>query len=331
MNHRLKTAMLTVLLLGAALGATASAQAVTFYTAGPAGLANALAAAFTAATGTPVEVYQATSGDVLARLESERSNPRADVVVLASWGEGQNLADRGFVADYVSREVGSLHAGWYSGGLAAQAGAALAIVVNTNEVSESEYPTSWFDLLEPQWNDALTMPDPSLSGSAAEFVAIFDQNFGDRAWALLSGLAEGGMTVPGPNNAALNPVLSGERRATIAAVDYLTYGQIRNGEALAVIYPDEGTAIALRPVFLQDGAPNTAGGQAFIDFMLSAEGQALVAEMLLIPARVGVPALRPVPGEFVALPADNALVAQSVTSLVERYRLEIVEGIVQKR
>lgn len=328
MKRHLKSA-LTVLAL--ALGVSASAQAVTFYTAGPAGLANALAAAFTAATGTPVEVYQATSGDVLARLESERGNPRADVVVLASWGEGQNLQSRGYVASYVSPEVGALHAGWSEGGLAAQAGAALAIVVNTNEVSEAEYPTSWFDLLEPQWSEAITMPDPSLSGSAAEFVAIFDQNFGARAWELLTGLAEEGMSVPGPNNAALNPVLSGERRATIAAVDYLTYGQIRNGEALAVIYPDEGTAVALRPVFLQEGAPNPAGGQAFIDFMLSAEGQALVADVLLIPSRVGVPALRPVPGEFVALPADNALVAQSVTGLVERFRVEIVEGIVQRR
>lgn len=331
MNRRLKSFVLVMLVLAVSVAATATAQSVTFYTAGPAGLANALAAAFTAATGTPVEVYQATSGDVLARLESERGNPRADVVVLASWGEGQNLESRGFVADYVSPETAALHDGWYQGGLAAQAGAALAIVVNTNEVTEAEYPTSWFDLLEPQWADALTMPDPSLSGSAAEFVAIFDQNFGDRAWELLSGLAEQGMAVPGPNNAALNPVLSGERRATIAAVDYLTYGQIRNGEALAIIYPDEGTAIALRPVFLQDGAPNPAGGQAFIDFMLSAEGQALVADVLLIPSRVGVPASRPVPGEFVALPADNALVAQSVTGLVERYRTEIVEGIVQQR
>lgn len=319
------------LVFAATLGAGVSAQSVTFYTAGPAGLANALAAAFTAATGTPVDVYQATSGDVLARLESERGNPRADVVVLASWGEGQNLQTRGYVAAYASPEVSALHDGWSEGGLAAQAGAALAIVVNTNEVTEAEYPSSWFDLLEPQWAESITMPDPSLSGSAAEFVAIFDQNFGDRAWSLLVGLAEQGMSVPGPNNAALNPVLTGERRATIAAVDYLTYGQIRNGEALAVIYPDEGTAVALRPVFLQEGAPNAAGGQAFIDFMLSAEGQALVADVLLIPSRVGVPALRPVPGEFAALPADNELVAQSVTGLVERFRVEIVEGIVQKR
>lgn len=174
------------------------------------------------------------------------------------------------------------------------------------------------------------MPDPSLSGSAAEFLAIFVQNFGDQAWELFGDLAEAGLAVPGPNNAALNPVLTGERRATIAAVDYISYNNIAAGEALAILYPEEGTAVALRPVMLQDGAPNPEGGQAFIDFMLSDEGQALVAGVNMIPARVSTPAQRPVPGEFTALPADNQLVADTVIDLINQFRVDIVEGIVQK-
>ncbi len=327
MPHRSIVALALVALLGLAAAQTP----VTFYTAGPGGLANALAAAFTAATGIPVEVYQATSGDVLARLEAERSNPRADVVVLASWGEGLDLVSRGYVAPYESPERAMLREGWTNGGLAAQGGAALAVIVNTNEVAEAERPTSWFDLLEPEWQDAVTMPDPTLSGSAAEFLAIFVQNFGDEAWTLFTSLARAGLIVPGPNNAALNPVLSGERRATIAGVDYITYGNIARGEALAIVYPEEGTAVALRPVFVQDGAPNAEGGQAFVDFMLSEAGQALVANVYLIPAREGVAALRPVPGDFVALPADDAEVAETVGAIVERFRTDIVEGIVQQR
>jgi iron(III) transport system substrate-binding protein len=327
MMHR----SLATLALAALLGLAAAQQPVTFYTAGPGGLANALAEAFTAATGIPVEVYQATSGDVLARLEAERGNPRADVVVLASWGEGQDLVSRGFVAPYESPERAALRDGWYTGALAAQGGAALAVIVNTLEVADDERPTSWFDLLGPEWEDAITMPDPTLSGSAAEFLAIFVQNVGDEAWTLFADLANNGLLVPGPNNAALNPVLTGERRATIAGVDYITYGNIARGEALAIVYPEEGTAVALRPVFLQDGAPNAEGGQAFIDFMLSAEGQALVASVYLIPSREGVEALRPVPGDFVALPADDAEVAATVGAIVERFRSEIVEGIVQRR
>ncbi|HLN87752.1 MAG TPA: hypothetical protein VK200_14845, partial [Candidatus Limnocylindrales bacterium] len=43
----------------------ASAQSVTLYTAGPDGLAKNIAKAFTDKTGINVDVYQATSGDVL--------------------------------------------------------------------------------------------------------------------------------------------------------------------------------------------------------------------------------------------------------------------------
>src|SRR3990172_3487947 len=82
----------------------ADAQSVTFYTAGPAGLAKNIAASFTKKTGVKVDVYQATSGDVLARLEAEKGNPRADVVTLASWGEGLTVRQRGFVEEYRSPE-----------------------------------------------------------------------------------------------------------------------------------------------------------------------------------------------------------------------------------
>ena len=67
------------------------------------------------------------------------------------------------------------------------------------------------------------MPDPTLSGSAAEFLAIFAQVHGDKAWKLFEELARNGLTVPGPNNAALNPVLTDAKKATIAGVDYITY------------------------------------------------------------------------------------------------------------
>jgi iron(III) transport system substrate-binding protein len=309
----------------------ACAQSVTFYTAGPGGLAEALAEAFTARSGIPVDVYQATSGDVLARLESERANPRADVVVLASWGEGLNLLERGFVAPYESPEATRVREGWAQDGLVAQGGAALAVIVNTREVPEEEWPRSWFDLLEAIWRGAVTMPDPTLSGSAAEFVAVFYQHFGEEGWQFFAYLAENGLEVPGPNAAALNPVLAGAKKATIAGVDYISYNQIARGESLAIVYPEEGTVVALRPAFVQSGAPNPEGAQAFLDFILSEEGQAIVAGFNIIPARLGVEASRPLPGEFTVLEPDWAFVADNITELVQRFRAEIVEGIVQRR
>jgi iron(III) transport system substrate-binding protein len=125
--------------------------------------------------------------------------------------------------------------------------------------------------------------------------------------------------------------LAGERRATIAAVDYISYGRIARGESLAVVYPSEGTVVALRPVFVQDGAPNAVGGQAFVDFMLSEAGQTYVANVFMIPSREGVPAQRPVPGDFVALSIDDDALAAVIGATVARFYADVVEGIVQAR
>lgn len=323
--RRLLASLLLILPLSAV-----AAQSVTFYTAGPAGLANRLAAAFTEATGIAVDVYQATSGDVLARLEAERGTPRADVVVLASWGEGLDLVNRGWVdQDAVVPGADALREGWVNAGLYAQGAAALAIVVNTLEVDEADYPTVWADLLGDYWSGQLTAPDPSLSGSAAEFFSGFTQVHGEEGWDFLAELARNGLQVPGPNNAALNPVLTGERLATFAAVDYISYTSIAAGEALAVVYPEDGTVLALRPALLQAGAPNPDLGVQFLEFMLSEAGQAIVAEVNLIPALPSVAALRPVPGEFNALDVDNDRLAEEIGSVIERFNEDIVRGIIQ--
>jgi iron(III) transport system substrate-binding protein len=309
----------------------ATAQSVTLYTAGPDGLAKNIAKSFTDKTGIKVDVYQATSGDVLARLEAEKAKPRADVAVLASWGEGLTVRQRGFVEAYGSPEAKKLRPRWSDGGLAAQGGAALALILNSNEVKKEQQPQSWFDLASPFWKDSLTMPDPTLSGSAAEFIAIFVQTHGDKAWKLFEDLGRNGLSVPGPNNAALNPVLTGAKKGTLSGVDYITYGQIAKGEKLDIHYPKEGTVVALRPVFVQQGAPHRDDARKLVDFMLSEEGQTLVAKTFLIPARTDTRAQRPVPGEFKMLAPDWDFVEKNQTQLVSRFSKEIVEQIIQKR
>jgi iron(III) transport system substrate-binding protein len=313
------------------LARNGAAQSVTLYTAGPDGLAKGIAKAFTDKTAIKIDVYQATSGDVLARLEAEKAKPRADVAVLASWGEGLTVRQRGFVDAYSSAEAKKLRPNWSDGGLAAQGGAALALILNSNEVKKDQQPQSWFDLTASFWKDALTMPDPTLSGSAAEFIAVFVQTHGDKAWKLFEDLARNGLAVPGPNNAALNPVLTGAKKATIAGVDYISFGQIAKGEKLAIHYPKEGTVVALRPAFVQQGAPHREEARKLVDFMLSEEGQNLVAKTFLIPARIDIRAQRPTPGEFKMLMPDWSFVEKNQTQLIERFRKTIIEQIVQKR
>ena len=64
---------------------------VTVYMPSPAGLSNKIAKGFEKKTGIKVEQFQGTTGEIMARLEAEKANPAADVVILASWSDGLSL------------------------------------------------------------------------------------------------------------------------------------------------------------------------------------------------------------------------------------------------
>ena len=73
---------------------------VVVYCPSPAGLADKMAEAFTAKTGVQVEMFQGTTGEILARLEAEKANPIADVVIMASWADGLGMIQDDQVLSY---------------------------------------------------------------------------------------------------------------------------------------------------------------------------------------------------------------------------------------
>src|SRR5690606_29796767 len=104
------------------------------------------------------------------------------------------------------------------------------------------------------------------------------------------------------NAQALNPVLQGAKAAVFGAVDYITFGSQAKGETVEVIFPSSGTVVAARPMMILKSSKAQDDARQFIDYVLSEEGQTLVADTFLIPARTDVKAKRPVPGEFKAFP-----------------------------
>ena len=79
-----------VLFSGAAV-VSAAENSVTVYMPSPKGLNAKYVAAFEKETGIKVKPFEGTTGKILARLEAEKANPVADVVVLASWSDGLAL------------------------------------------------------------------------------------------------------------------------------------------------------------------------------------------------------------------------------------------------
>ena len=280
-----------------------SAHALTVYTAGPGSLAKSLASGFEQQTGVKVTVFQATTGKVMARLEAEQANPQADVLISASWDTAEDLHQRGWLLPFASANADQVPANLKSADYIAQGVSALGIVWNSK--SGTPEPKEWRDLTQPAFKDKVTTPDPALSGASLDLLIGLQNSMGDQAWQLFDDLKKNGMVVSGPNAQAVTPVMQGAKAAVFGAVDYVSYGNIQQGESLKVIFPASGTVIAPRPMMILKTSQHADDAKAFIDYVLSPEGQARVADAWLMPARRAVAAKRPLLDALKVLPTTS--------------------------
>ncbi|MCS2608192.1 ABC transporter substrate-binding protein [Halomonas dongshanensis] len=327
MSIRLRSRYTLLSLTGIALlgsGSLVYAQALTVYSAGPDALIERLAADFTAQSDIDINVFQSTTGQVMARLESERANPLADVVISASWESAVALSQEGLLHPYRSPNAESVPDFLQADDYVAQGISALALVWNRN--SDTPMPTDWADMTDAVYANQVTMPDPAQSGTAFELLTGLVTAMGEEAtWSLMEALVDNGMIVPGPNARALNPVLQGAKSVVFGAVDYISLGQQADGEAIEVIFPASGTVIAPRPMMILASSPMQDEAEQFIDFVLSEQGQRRVAESYLMPARSDVEAQRPTLDELTLIDVDSAAMGAQREALLARFR-DVIGG-----
>jgi iron(III) transport system substrate-binding protein len=259
------------------------------YTSGPGGMVEKLVEAFTEETGIEVEMYQATTGQVLGRLEAEASNPIADVVVLASLPAAIDYAEQGLTQPYESPYADQMHDGWHDEDYHyyAFSGSAVGLSYNTELVDEA--PSDWADLLDESYQDSIAIPDPSQSGTALDFVTAYESQYGEEAWQLFSDLKDNGLALEGANRPALDSVISGANQVVMAGVDYMVHSSKADGEPVDIAFPESGTMVTQRPAFILESATNVDAAQKYIDFILSDKGQEIVADAYLIPGRADIP------------------------------------------
>jgi iron(III) transport system substrate-binding protein len=89
-------------------------------------------------------------------------------------------------------------------------------------------------------------------------------------------------------------VLQGAKATVFGGVDYVSYASIQHGESVKVIFPASGTVIAPRPMMILKTTRVPDQARAFIDYVLSEDGQKAVARAWLMPARQDIPAARPI-------------------------------------
>ena len=293
------TLLITILMTGCntktnstnAKGKKNNEKKIVVYSAGPKELAEKIQKEFEKKTGTKVEMFQGTTGKILARIEAEKKKPVVDVVVLASLPAMEGLKKDGQTMAYKdAKQVNQLRPEWSdeNGHYFGYSASALGIVYNTKIVKTA--PSDWTDVTKSEWEGKVNIPDPTLSGSALDFVTGYVKKNGEAGWNLFEQIKKNKATVSGANQEALDPVITGAKDIVLAGVDYMVYSAKEKGEPIDIVYPKSGTVISPRVAGIMKDAKNVESAKQFIDYLLSDEAQRLVSDAYLLPGRIDMKA-----------------------------------------
>jgi iron(III) transport system substrate-binding protein len=270
--------------------------------------------------GVDVEVFRSGTTEVMGKLAAEFAGgqPKPDVLLIADAASMEALKADGRLLPYKEAKVDGLAPGTYDNDRTYFGSKLITtgIAVNTGA---KHRPTSWADLVKPEYKGQIAMPSPLYSGAAAIMLGTMTAR-SDLGWKYFEQLkADDAVAVRG-NGAVLNAVANGEKAYGVL-VDFMAFNAKAKGSPIDFVFPAEGLPAVTEPVAILKTASNPAAARAFVDFILSDEGQRLAATMGYIPARasVGMPSWYPAGTKINLMPTDIAKVVQANHANLQRF------------
>jgi iron(III) transport system substrate-binding protein len=293
---------------------------VLLYTSVPQELATQFAGAFMKKRpDIKVEIYRAGSTEVGAKIAAEREvgGIRADLLWLADAPIYYDLRKRGELFAYISPEAKATPAelkdpkGLFTAGRLIN----MIIGVNTEVIPLKDAPKSWKDF--PDHGKKAVMGNPLYSGSNFVTVAAFVQKDG---WGWFERARAQGVAIVRGNSEAAT-ALAGKEFGVAMTLDYIVAGLIKKGAPLAIVWPSEGAISVPSPIAIIKGTKNPEGSKAFVDYVLSKEGQEFLVKQEVIPVRGDVkpPKGQPSAKEIKFLPIPYEWAADNAPAIREKF------------
>jgi putative spermidine/putrescine transport system substrate-binding protein len=285
------------------------------------------------ATGITVPFDNKNSGQAIAAVIAEKSNPVADVLYLGGQ-VGIQAKQQGLIQPYKPAGFDAVDAGLKDadGYWVTIHSGALGLFVNKQALNGKPVPHAWKDLLKPEYKGMVGYLDPTSAavgfvGAVAVNLALGGdyENF-DPAIGFFKELAKNEPIVP--QQTAYARVVSGEI-PILFDYDFNAYRAKYTDEApVEFVIPQEGSVLFPYVMALVANAPHVANAKKVLDFVLSDQGQLLWARAYMRPVRGQLPAdlaakFLPDSDYARAKPLDLAAMATAQTGFAERYKAEV--------
>lgn len=304
----MRAALAALLLLAGLAPSQALEGKLVLYTSQPNTDAQQTADAFMAKyPGVTVEWVRDGTPKILAKLraEIEAGQPQPDVLLIADVVTMEGLKAEGRLAAYPEAKLEAIDPAladkdrtYFSTKLITT-----GIVYNTKAPF---VPESWLDLTRPEAKNLVAIPSPLTSGAAMIHTVTLTGNLAE-GWDYYKALAANGVQASGGNGDVLKAVSGGDKLFGMI-VDYMPIREKAKGAPVEFVFPKEGVSAVTEPIAILSTAKNPEAAKAFVDFILSEEGQKLAVSQGYIPVRsdVGLPPGYPDRSAIKVLPYDAA-------------------------
>lgn len=241
-------------------------------------------AAFTKATGIKVQYVEAGSGVIVDRVEQERSNPQADVLVtlppfiMKAAADGVLLPFTPTADSAIPAENKDPAHHWY------------ALVNNYmcfiyDSAALKSPPATLNDLLAPRFKNKIQYSTPGQAGDGTAVMLLAMHVFGgpDQGFSYLHKLQANNLGPSSSTGRLTTLVNKGEIYASNGDVQ-MNISQMAQNPNIRIFFPagpdGKRTTFALPyDIALVHGAPHAANGKKLIDFLLSKEAQEKVSSV----------------------------------------------------
>ncbi|MGB9614288.1 MAG: ABC transporter substrate-binding protein [Fervidobacterium sp.] len=324
-----KYVILAVLFLSALV--VFAANYVNAYTTLEEPLAKVLFAEFEKETGIKVNWVRLSTGEVIARLEAEKNNPQASIWVGGVGVFHVEAKLKGLTTPYKApysqfidpkfKDPDGYWIGLYVG--------PLAFATNKNKAKELGInpPTSWADLLKPEYKGLIRMANPNTSGTAynviTTLVNIYKKDE-DRVFDYLKRLDANVNMYTKSGSAPGKDCAIGETAIAIGYLHDLIKLQ-KEGAPIVITLPKEGTGYEIAAMSLIKGGKEPLEAKKLYNWILSDKAQAIIASWYVIPLSPKAPKNKLVYKieDINLIQQDLLWEAQNRERLVERWNKEI--------